>query len=82
MNRLIVFVALVIATSICLTVKAPAVGAQSCDVTPAPDCPYGYYDLLPTLALLSATTARNGFPTPSSWAPVRGSKALTNSTAP
>jgi hypothetical protein len=47
MKRLIIFVALLIAASICLTAKAPAVGAQSCDVTPAPDCPYGYYDSTP-----------------------------------
>jgi hypothetical protein len=47
LKRLIIFVALVIAASICLTAKAPAVGAQSCDTAAAPDCPYGYYDSPP-----------------------------------
>ena len=43
MKRLIIFVAVVILASICLTAKAPAVGAQSCETAAAPDCPYGYY---------------------------------------
>jgi len=47
MKRLIIFVALVTAASIFLMAKAPAVGAQSCDTTPPPDCPYGYYDSPP-----------------------------------
>lgn len=47
MKQLIIFVALAIAGGICLTAKAPVAGAQSCDTTPAPDCPYGYYDSAP-----------------------------------
>jgi hypothetical protein len=47
LKRLIIFIALVIAASICLTAKAPAVGAQSCETAAAPDCPYGYYDSPP-----------------------------------
>ena len=47
LKRLAIFFAFVMATGICLTAKAPAVSAQSCETAAAPDCPYGYYDSPP-----------------------------------